>query len=158
MPENQPIEPLEPMNNNPSGKSRLNGDATFCDSPMRGFGLGSRFTGEIQDYGNAVQFSANFGVNWTMDRGFSINVGGGFRFAVPGDQVLSYSLLGYNWNQETGGSFACGLTYTNGGGRISGGASNGAISPNITIGLNLGPVLTGGVIVDPRRIPLVFPH
>ena len=24
MPENQPTEPLEPMNNNPSGKSRLN--------------------------------------------------------------------------------------------------------------------------------------
>jgi len=23
-PENQPIEPLEPMNNNPSGKSRIN--------------------------------------------------------------------------------------------------------------------------------------
>jgi hypothetical protein len=33
MPEYQPIEPLEPMNNNPSGKSRLKADSGNAAAP-----------------------------------------------------------------------------------------------------------------------------
>ena len=88
-----------------------------------------------------------------MDKGWAVSGGVGFRSPMPNDQSVSYSMYGANYTEGNGWSFARGATYTNGGGRVSYGASDGTFSKIITLGINLGPVFSAGAVVDPLRIP-----
>lgn len=133
----------------------INADRTLSDSPMRGFTAGFRGRGMITD-SNDITFGANAGATWTMDNGASAQGGVGFNFRLPNAQGINYTTYGARWNEEQGTSFARGLTYTSGNGRVGGGAANGAVSQNITLGINLGPSFQIGVVVDPSRIPVWF--